>query len=80
MFWPETTVTVAGTESNPLLLPSATTAAPLATLFNVTVQVLDALLPRVDGRQASELGCGGATRLNVVFFVTAPAVAVIIAL
>ena len=52
---PETTVTLAGTVSNPLLLASETVAALLAALFKVTVQVLDALLPRVEGAQASDV-------------------------
>jgi hypothetical protein len=55
LLWPDATVTLPGTVSNALLLVSATDVAPVAALFNVTVQVLDALLPRVDGAQASEL-------------------------
>ena len=55
LFWPEATVTFAGTVSNPLLLASETIAAPVAALFNVTVQVLDALLPRVEGEQATDV-------------------------
>ena len=77
--WPERTVTFAGTVSSPLLLLSETTAALGATLFKVTVQVIEALLPSDEGAQASELGCGGATRFNVAVLVTAPAVAVTIA-
>ena len=46
LLWPERDVTLAGTVSNPLLLASVTVAALVAALFNVTVQVLDALLPR----------------------------------
>jgi hypothetical protein len=65
LLWPNATVTLAGTVSNPLLLVRDTVAALRAALFNVTVQVLDALLPRVDGAQASELSCAGAAAFNV---------------
>jgi hypothetical protein len=58
------------------LLESATVAALVAALFRVTVQVLDALLPKVEGAQASELSCAGATRLMVFVGVTPPALAV----
>ena len=51
LLWPDATVTLAGTVSNPLLLESDTVAALIAGLFKVTVQVLDALLPRVEGAQ-----------------------------
>lgn len=53
--WPDATTTLAGTVSNPLLLASATVVALEAALFKVTVHVLEALLPRVEGAQASEL-------------------------
>ena len=54
LLWPSATVTLAGTVSNPLLLESETAAALRAALFKVTVQVLDALLPKVEGAQANE--------------------------
>jgi hypothetical protein len=73
---PDATVTLAGTVSNPLLLASETVAALRAALFNVTVQVLDALLPNVDGAQASEEICAGATRFSVLVRFTLPALAV----
>jgi hypothetical protein len=38
-----------------LLLASETVAALMAALFKVTVQVLDALLPRVEGAQAIDV-------------------------
>ena len=53
LLWPDAIVRLAGTVSNPLLLVSATVAALVVALFNVTVQVLDALLPSVEGAQAS---------------------------
>jgi hypothetical protein len=55
LLWPDATVTLAGTVSNPLLLASETAAALVVARFNVTVQVLDALLARVDGPQASHV-------------------------
>ena len=61
--------------SNALLLASVTVAALVAALFKVTVQVLDALLPKVEGAQASELSCAGATRLIVLVRFTTPALA-----
>jgi hypothetical protein len=54
LLWPSATVTLAGTVSNPLLLASETVAALRAALFNATVQVLDELLPSVEGAQATE--------------------------
>jgi len=65
LLWPDATVTFAGTVSNPLLLASETVAALRAPLSNVTVQVLAALLPRVEGVQASALSCAGAAALSV---------------
>ena len=65
LLWPEATTTLAGTVSNPLLLASATVAALLALLCKVTVQVLEALLPSVDGAQASEVSCAGALAVSV---------------
>ena len=55
LLWPDVTVTLAGTVSNPLLLASETVAALVAALLKVTVQVLDALLAQVEGAQASEV-------------------------
>jgi hypothetical protein len=65
VLWPVATVTLAGTVSNPLLLASETVAALVAAWFNVTVQVLEALLPRVEGAQASDVSCAGALALMV---------------
>jgi len=48
-------------------------------LLNVTVQALDALLPSVDGVQATEVSCTGATKLNVLVRLTLPALAITIA-
>jgi len=76
LLWPDATTTLAGTESNPLLLASVTVAELMAALFRVTVQVLDALLPNVEGAHASELSCAGATRLMVFVRFTPPALAV----
>jgi hypothetical protein len=76
LLWPDATVTLAGTVSNPLLLASETVAALVAALFKVAVQVLDALLPRVEGAQASDVSCAGATKLKVLVLFTPPALAV----
>jgi hypothetical protein len=59
------TVTLPGTVSNALLLASVTVAALEAALLKVTVQVLDELLPRVAGAQATELSCAGALPVSV---------------
>ena len=76
LLWPERTVTLGDTESNPLLLLSETAAALVVALFKVTVQVLDALLPSVEGAQASDVSCAGAMRFSVLFRLTPPALAV----
>jgi hypothetical protein len=76
LLWPDATVTLTGTVSNPLLLASDTVAALVAALFNATVQVLDALLPRVEGAQATDVSAAGATRLKVLVLITPPALAV----
>ena len=65
MLWPVATVTLAGTVSIALLLVSETVAPLVVAWFNVTVQVLDALLPRVEGAQASDVSCAGAVALRV---------------
>ena len=57
---PDATVTLAGAVSNPLLLASETVAALAAAWFNVTVQVLVALLLRVEGAQATDVSVAGA--------------------
>ena len=76
LLWPTATVTLAATVSNALLLASATVAALAAALFNVTVQVLDALLPRLEGAQPSVESCAGATRFKVLVRFALPALAV----
>jgi hypothetical protein len=48
-----------------LLLASATVALLPAPLFRVTVHVLDALLPNVEGAQASDVSCAGALAVRV---------------
>ena len=60
VLWPDASVTLAGTASIPLLLASETVAALAAAWFNVTVQVLDPLLPRVEGAQATDVSCAEA--------------------
>ena len=67
LLWPDATVTLAGTVSNALLLASVTAAALVTAWFNVTVQVLDALLARVEGAQTTDVSCtaAGAVALSV---------------
>lgn len=79
MLWPDATVTLAGAVINPLLLASETVDALVAAWFKVTVQVLDALLPRAEGAQASEASCAGATRLSVLVMLAPLRLAVTIA-
>ena len=55
---PGAMLTPPGTASDPLLLASEMVAALVAALFRDTVQVLVALLPRVEGAQTSEVSCG----------------------
>ena len=59
LLWPTGTVALPGTESNALLLESATFAALAAGWLKVTTQVLDALLARVVGPQVSDVSCVG---------------------
>ena len=66
---PADTVTEAGVVSRELLSETATEVPPAgAALLSVTVQVLEELLPRLVGLQASEETetVAGATRLTVV--------------
>ena len=70
VLWPSAITTLAGTASNPLLLARETAVALVAALFNVTVQVLDALLPSVDGAQATDVSCAGAEALSVKLWET----------
>lgn len=60
LLWPDATTTLAGTVSDKLLLARVTVAVLRAALLKVRVQVLDELLPRVVGAQATELSCAGA--------------------
>jgi hypothetical protein len=55
LLWPDITVTFAGTVSAPLLLASETAAALKVASFMVTVQLVDALLLRVEGAQVSDV-------------------------
>jgi len=55
LLWPDDTVTLAGTVSNPLLLASETVAALLTALLKLTVHVAEELLPRLEGAQAMDV-------------------------
>ncbi|MDP9112091.1 MAG: hypothetical protein M3O20_00255 [Acidobacteriota bacterium] len=62
---PDRMATLAEVMSNSLSLESDTFAALVAAVFNVTVQTLDALLPKVEGEQETELSCAGAVPVAV---------------
>ena len=71
------TMTNAGTTRVELLLDRAMLAPPAgAACVKVTVQVLEALLLRVEGVQDSEESCAGAARFKLLVRVTLPALAV----
>ena len=65
VLWLAATVTLAGTVKDPLLLFKETVELLMAALFKDTVQVLDALLPRVEGAQDTEESCAGALAASV---------------
>jgi hypothetical protein len=58
-------VTLAGTVSDPLLLLKETIVAPVAALFNETVQLVEELLPSDVGEQESDVSCAGALPVRV---------------
>jgi hypothetical protein len=63
---PEATVTDAGTVSRALLLDNETTAPPEgAACVNVTVQVDETPVPRLEGAHDTELGTTGAVKLKI---------------
>ena len=75
------TVTEAGTASVALVLLRVMAAPPVgAGWVRVTVQVLEALAPRLVGLQASEETCTGAMRLMVALAELPLYAAVIVAL
>ena len=61
------------------MLMSDTDVIVAAFWFSVTVQVLDALLPSVDGAHDKDVSCAGATRFRVLVRVIPPALAVTVA-
>jgi hypothetical protein len=67
VFWFVATVTLAGIVNAALLLFKEIVELLKAALFKVTVHVLDALLPRVEGEQDMVESCAGAlaARVNV---------------
>ena len=60
LLWPAATFTLAGTLKATLLLLKETVVMLAAAWFNDTVQVLDALLPRVDGEHDTDVSRAGA--------------------
>jgi hypothetical protein len=65
LLWLAATVTLAGTVSDPLLLLKVTATALAVALFNDTVQVLDALLPKLEGEHDTDESCAGALAVRV---------------
>jgi hypothetical protein len=65
VLWLAATVTLAGMVRAVLLLFKATVELTTAALFNITVQVLDALLPRARGAHDTEESIAGAAALRV---------------
>lgn len=61
--WPEKIVTLAGTVRAAVLLDIATIVELLAACVSDTVQVLDALLPKVAGEHEIEVSWAGAVAL-----------------
>src|SRR5665213_872723 len=62
---PAGTVTLEGTESNPLMPTSDTIVALVGASLSVTVQVVDALLASAEGAQDSDVICSGPLALAV---------------
>jgi len=79
LLWPAWIEALAGTVTTTLLLLSDTDVMAAAFWFSVTVQVLEALLPNVDGVHDKDVSCAGATRFRVLVRVMPPALAVTIA-
>jgi hypothetical protein len=65
LLWFAAMVTLAGTVSDPLLLLKETIVAPVAALFNETVQLVEELLPSDVGEQESDVSCAGALPVRV---------------
>ena len=76
LLWPAATVTLAGTVTTAFPLAKETEVATAADLFNVTVQVLLALLPTVEGAQARPASVAGPLAVSVNVCVLFPRVAV----
>jgi hypothetical protein len=77
--WPAGTVTLPGTDSNPLLLTKDTIAVLVAAALSFTVQVADRLLAIAEGVQASDVSCvcaAAAAAVTVKVFETLLRVAV----
>jgi hypothetical protein len=62
---PAATVTLPGTGSVALLLASDTATALEAALLSDTVQLIVALLARLDGEHDTDVSCAGALALSV---------------
>jgi hypothetical protein len=76
LLWPAANATFEGTVSAALPLARETEVATAAGLFNVTVQLLLALLPSADGAQERLTNVAGALAVSVKVCVLLPRVAV----
>jgi hypothetical protein len=72
-------VTFVGTVNAATLLLVATTIELVAALLRDTVQVLDALLPRLEGAHDTDESCAGLARFNVTVLALPPVPAVTMA-
>ena len=70
------TATLLGTLKDPLLLLNRTGVEFITVRLRVTVQVLDALLPNVEGAHASDVSCAAALAVRVKVWETPLTVAV----
>jgi hypothetical protein len=76
LLWPACAVTLPGTETIPLLLPSGITVAPVAAWLSDSVHMLDELPPNVEGAQERDVCCAGAIKSSVLVSETPPPLAV----
>ena len=65
LLWLAATFTLAGIVNAALLLLKDTVVLLATAWFNATMQVLEALLPRVEGEQDTEVSCAGALAVRV---------------
>jgi len=66
LLWPDGTVTLPGTDSNPLLLVSDTIDVLVVAVFNFTVQLADTLLAIAEGEQDNDVSFAAAVAVAVI--------------